>query len=134
MEQHERRELLALIGDTIEMGLVENVAAMFRQDPDLYLLAGELIRDERFVVRVGMAVLFEELVMTRPVEIRLAIPALLPLLTDQTAAIRGEAATLLGIIGSPEALAAVASLHHDTDPQVAEIVADIMAAQTNTPR
>lgn len=134
MEQHERQELLALIGDTIETGLVENVAAMFRQDPDLYLLAGDLIRDERFVVRVGMAVLFEELAVTRPAEIRLAIPALLPLLTDQTASIRGEAATLLGIIASPEALAAVVSLHHDADPQVAEIVADILAAQINAQR
>ena len=134
MEQHERRELLALIGDTIETGLVENVAAMFLQDPDLYQLAGELIRDERFVVRVGTAVLFEELAVTRPAEIRLATPVLLPLLTDQTASIRGEAATLLGIIGSPEALAAVATLHHDADPQVAEIVADILAAQTSTQR
>lgn len=129
MEQQERRELLSLIGDFIEMGHVENIAAMFRQDPDLYALTGDLIRDERFVVRVGMAVLFEELAATRPEEIDRAVPVLLPLLQDLTAYVRGEAATLLGIIASPEALAAIAPLLKDSDPQVAEIAADILGDQ-----
>jgi HEAT repeat protein len=129
MEQHDRRELLSLIGDFIEMGHVENIAAMFRQDPDLYALTGDLIRDERFVVRVGMAVLFEELAVTRPEEIVRAVPALLPLLQDLTASVRGEAATLLGIIASPEALAAIVPLLQDSDPQVAEIAADILSEQ-----
>jgi HEAT repeat protein len=130
MDQHERQELLALIGSFIEMGHVDNIAAMFRQDLRLYTLTGDLLRDERFVVRVGMAVLFEELTATRPAESRLAIPALLPLLQDQIAYIRGEAATLLGIIASPEALAAIVPLLHDSDPQVAEIAADILAEQS----
>lgn len=129
MEQHDRRELLSLIGDFIEMGHVENIAAMFRQDPDLYALTGDLIRDERFVVRVGMAVLFEELAATRPEEIDRAVPVLLPLLQDQTAHVRGEAATLLGIIASPEALAAIVPLLQDSDPQVAEIAVDILGEQ-----
>jgi HEAT repeat protein len=111
------------------MGLVENIAAMFRQDARLYALTGDLLRDERYVVRVGMAVLFEELAATRPDEIQLAVPVLRPLLRDSVAHVRGEAATLLGIIASPEALAAVAPLLHDTDPQVAEIAADILAEQ-----
>jgi HEAT repeat protein len=127
MERHERRELLSLIGNFIEMGHVENIAAMFRQDQRLYSLTGDLLRDERFVVRIGMAVLFEELAATRPAETQLAIPVLLPLLQEKTPYLRGDAATLLGIIASPDALAAVALLLHDTDPQVAEIAADILA-------
>lgn len=127
MERHERRELLSLIGNFIEMGHVENIAAMFRQDQRLYSLTGDLLRDERFVVRIGMAVLFEELAATRPAETQLAIPVLLPLLQEETPYLRGDAATLLGIIASPDALAAVALLLHDTDPQVAEIAADILA-------
>lgn len=127
MKQHERQELLALIGDFLEMGHVENIAAMFRQDLRLYALTGDLLRDERFVVRVGMAVLFEELAATRPAEIDLAVPFLLPLLKDDTAYVRGEAATLLGIIASPEALAAIGPLVRDRDAQVAEIAADILA-------
>lgn len=129
MDQPERQELLALIGSFIEMGHVDNIAAMFRQDHRLYALTGELLRDERFVVRVGMAVLFEELAATRPAEIQLAIPFLLPLLQDETPYVRGEAATLLGIIASPEALAAIVSLQNDKDPQVAEIAVDILAEQ-----
>lgn len=129
MEQHERQELVALIGNFLEMGHADNIAAMFRQDPRLYALTGNLLRDKRFVVRVGMAVLFEELAATRPSEIHLAVPVLLPLLRDQVASIRGETATLLGIIGSPEALAAIAPLLHDPDPQVVEIVTDILAEQ-----
>jgi len=127
MNQHERQELLALIGNFIEMGHVENIAAMFRQDLRLYALTGDLIRDERFVVRVGMAVLFEELAATRPAEIHLAVPFLLPLLQDNAAYVRGEAATLLGIIASSEALAAIGPLVRDSDAQVAEIAADILA-------
>ena len=118
-----------MIGNFLEMGHADNIAAMFRQNPRLYALTGDLLRDERFVVRVGMAVLFEELTATRPGEIQAAVPVLLPLLRDQTASIRGEAATLLGIIGSPEALAAIVPLLHDSDQQVAEIAADILAEQ-----
>jgi HEAT repeat protein len=129
MDQQERQELFTLIASFIEMGHVENIAAMFRQDLRLYTLTGELLRDERFMVRIGMAVLFEELAATRPEEIHLAIPYLLPLLQDNIAYVRGEAATLLGIIASPEALAAIAPLQHDSDPQVAEIVLDILAEQ-----
>jgi len=129
MDQHERRKMLSLIGNFLEMGHADNIAAMFRQDQRLYTLTGDLLRDERFVVRVGMAVLFEELAATRPGEIHLAVPVLLPLLRDQVASIRGEAATLLGIIGSAEALAAIVPLQHDPDPQVAEIIADILAEQ-----
>ncbi|MHB8809639.1 MAG: HEAT repeat domain-containing protein [Desulfobulbaceae bacterium] len=129
MEQHERQELVALIGSFLEMGHADNIAAMFRQDQRLYALTGDLLRDERFVVRVGMAVLFEELAATRPGEIQAAVPVLLPLLRDQVASIRGEAATLLGIVGSPEALAAIVPLLHDPDPQVAEIAADILVEQ-----
>lgn len=129
MEQHERHELLALIGDFIEMGHVDNIAAMFRKDRDLYALTGDLLRDARFVVRVGMAVLFEELAATRPEEIKLAVPVLLPLLQDENAYVRGEAATLLGIIASPEALAGISPLLKDADSQVAEIATDILAGQ-----
>jgi HEAT repeat protein len=129
MEQHQRQELLTLITNFIEMGHVENIAAMFRQDLNLYTLTGDLLRDERFVVRIGMAVLFEELAATRPDEIHRAIPFLLPLLQDQIAHVRGEAVTLLGIIASPEALAAIVPLQNDSDPQVAEIAFDILAEQ-----
>jgi len=40
--------------------------------------------------------------------------------------VRGEAANVLGIIGSPEALAPLSVLLDDDSPQVVEIVRDIL--------
>jgi len=118
-------DLVKVIGDFLELGHVENIVAMFKQDPHLYDLAGDLLRDERFAVRLGTAVLFEELALVRPGEVSLAIPALLPLLQEGNPLLRGEAATILGIIGTSEALQHLAPLAADPDPQVREIIADI---------
>ncbi|MBI5558921.1 MAG: HEAT repeat domain-containing protein [Deltaproteobacteria bacterium] len=117
-------ELTKVIGDFPEMGHVDNILAMFKQDPAHYLLTGELLRDERFMVRMGVAVLFEELKVIRPGEVQLAVPALAPLLADTTPWIRGEAVHLLGIIGGPEARALIEPMLTDPDPQVREIAAD----------
>ena len=119
-------DLLKIIGDFLELGHVENIVAMFKQDTSLYSLTGDLIRDERFSVRLGTAVLFEELVAMRPDETSLAIPFLLPLLQEENPLLRGEAATILGIIGSPDALQHLRQLANDPDPQVREIIADII--------
>jgi hypothetical protein len=81
----EDRELLQVIGDFLEQGLAENIAAMFRQDPSLHRLTGQLLRDQRFMVRMGVAVLYEELAVTSPADLPRAIPALKPLLSEPTA-------------------------------------------------
>jgi hypothetical protein len=119
-------DLLKIIGDFLELGHVENIVAMFKQDTSLYSLTGDLISDERFSVRLGTAVLFEELVAMRPDETSLAIPFLLPLLQEENPLLRGEAATILGIIGSPDALQHLEPLTDDPDPQVREIITDIL--------
>lgn len=126
MLKKEEREIVAVIADFLELGHVENIMAMFKQDSALYALSAEVLRDERFMVRMGMAVLFEEMMAIRPQEAALAIPALLPLLTEETPWIRGEAVNLLGIIGTPEALAMVKPLADDPEPQIREMVQDIL--------
>ena len=120
------KELLRTIGEFIELGHVENIVAMFKQDPGYYRFTGDLLRDERFVVRMGMVLLFEELAAIRPDEVALAVPTLLPLLAEKQAYIRGEAVTLLGIIASRKALDALEPLRHDPEPQIVEIVNDIL--------
>ena len=122
-------DLLKVIGDFLELGHVENIVAMYKQDRSLYSLTGELIRDERFTVRLGVAVLFEELAALRPDNLHLAIPSLLPLLKESNPILRGEAATILGIIGGSEAIANLLTLQNDPDQQVLEIVTDILAQQ-----
>lgn len=119
-------DLLKVIGDFLELGHVENIVAMYRKDTSLYKLTGDLLRDERFTVRLGTAVLFEELTRVQPNETSLAIPSLLPLLQEKNPLLRGEAATILGIIGSPYALQHLRQLKEDPDPQVREITADII--------
>ncbi len=99
---------------------------MFRKDSSLYSVTGKLLRDERFAVRMGTAVLFEELVTTRPEEVRLAIPHLEPLLADDIPWVRGEAAHILGIIGTSQALALLEPMLSDPDHQVREIAADFL--------
>jgi hypothetical protein len=119
-------DIVQVIGDFLELGHVENIVAMFKQDKSLYVFAGDLLRDERYAVRLGVAVLFEELALARPKEVSLAIPSLLPLLEEQDPKLRGEAATILGIIGSRAALVPLLKLVNDRDPQVREIIADII--------
>ena len=122
------QELRQVMADFLEMGHVENIMAMVRQDPSLYRLTGDLLRDERFMVRMGVAVLFEAMREERPDEVPLAIPSLVPLLTEPTPWIRGEAANILGLIGTPAALALLEPLRHDPEPQIREIVADYLPA------
>ena len=69
---------------------------------------------------------FEELAEIRPEEISLAIPFLLPLLQEKNPLLRGEAATILGIINTPAALQQLKTLADDPDPQVREIISDIL--------
>lgn len=127
MEVHSN-EVIKVIGDFLEMGHVENIVAMFKQDPSHYLLTGELLRDERFMVRLGVAVLFEELILIRPDEVGLALPALVPLLADPTPWVRGEAVNILGIIGGDEAQELIGAMRADPDQQVREIAADFFKA------
>ncbi len=125
-----REELIKVIGDFLEKGHVENIIAMFKQDTSCYELVGDILKDERFMVRMGVAVLFEELVLARPAEVNFSIPSLLPLLSDDTSYIRGEAATILAIINTPESLVALTPLQNDPDPQVAEIVRDVLETKS----
>ena len=125
MNRHDP-ELIKVITDFLEQGFADSIAAMFRKDSSLYSVIGELLRDERFAVRMGTAVLFEELVETRPEEVRRAIPHLKPLLADDIPWVRGEAAHILGIIGTSQALSLLEPMLSDPDHQVREIAADFL--------
>lgn len=115
-------ELKKVIADFLEMGHVDNIIAMFRKEPLYYSWTGELLDDERFAVRIGVSVLFEELKALQPDKLPLAIPSLLPLLQSDSPNIRGEAVSLLGIIASPEAVSHIRHMATDSSPQVREMV------------
>jgi hypothetical protein len=122
-------ELKKVIGDFLDMGHVDNIAAMFRREPGYYDWTGEILNDPRFQVRLGVSVLFEELRLLQPEKIGLAIPSLLALLHAVPPApsyARGEAVSVLAIIGNDAAMAAVQDMAVDSDPLVAEVARDIL--------
>jgi len=120
-------ELLKVIADFLEMGHVQNIVEMFKQDTRYYGWVGQMLSDERFAVRLGVSVLFEYLIEERPDDIQLAVPSLAKVLNHETAWVRGEAVSVLSIIGSQEAMSLIKNMERDPDPQVAGIARDILS-------
>lgn len=116
------QELKKVIADFLDQGHVDNIMAMFRREPKYYGWTGELLNDDRFSVRLGVSVLFEELQAIQPDKLPLAIPSLVKLLRSEEPLIRGEAVSILGIIGTKEAMAEINHLCDDPSPQVREMV------------
>jgi HEAT repeat protein len=114
-------QLKEVIADFLEMGHVDNIIAMFRHDQRYYQWVGEILADERFSVRLGISVLFEELKELEPDQLRLAIPSLTQLLNTDDPLYRGEALSLLGIVCTADALELVARHLGDENPQVREM-------------
>jgi len=114
-------ELKKVIKDFLEMGHVDNIVAMFRRDPIYYTWTGDILDDERFNVRLGVVVLFEELQSLQPDKLEFAVPSLSRLLQNASPLIRGEAITVLGIVGSEEAIEHVRDMVDDPSPQVREM-------------
>ena len=119
-------ELKKVIADFLEMGHVENIIAMFMQEPRYYEWTGDLLRDERFAVRLGMSVLFEELKAQQSEELHRAEHSLITALASEQSWVRGEALSVLAIIGSEAALAQVRRHLDDPAPEVAEVAKDIL--------
>ncbi len=122
-------ELKKVIADFLDMGLVENIVAMFRREPRYYAWTGEILNDSRFQVRLGVSVLFEELRDAQSDRVDLATPSLLALLDTVPALpayVRGEAVCVLAIIGSSAAMDGVRAMADDPDPLVAETAREIL--------
>ncbi len=115
-------ELKKTIKDFLEMGHVDNIVSMFKRDASYYPWTGTLLDDERFNVRLGVTILFEELKEIQPDKLELAVPSLKELLKSDSPNIRGEAVGVLGIIGSRPAVALIEMMKEDPHPQVQEMV------------
>lgn len=120
-------ELVTVIKDFLEMGHVDNIVAMFHRNHEYYNWTGAILDDERFNVRLGVSVLFEELKKREPQALDIARPSLLPLLKSEKVHIRGEAISILGIIGSEAACDAIKTMLADKQSQIREVAADILS-------
>lgn len=119
-------ELLSVIKDFLEMGYVENIVAMFYQEPRYLEWTGAVLDDERFNVRLGVSVLFEELQARKCSHLDRAVDSLKKLLDSDQSLLRGEALSVLAIIDGPELGGIARRMSRDDDPQVREIAADII--------
>ena len=115
-------ELKKVIADFLEMGHVENIVSMFKRYPEYYDWTGDLLKDDRFNVRLGLTIAFEELQALVPHETPRAIASLSSLLRHESPLIRGEAIGILGIIASREALQLIEQMRGDSSPQVQEMI------------
>ena len=126
MEEVSDMELLSVIKDFLEMGHVENIAAMFQQEPRYLEWTGAVLDDERFNVRLGVSVLFEELQARRCMHLERAVASLKQLLDSDQPLLRGEALSVLAIINGPDLRLIAENMLDDPDPQIREIAADIV--------
>lgn len=126
MDQVSDKELKKVIADFLEMGHAENIVAMFRQEPAYLKWSGELLNDERFNVRLGISVVFEELKDDGNPELYLAIPSLATALTSDWDLLRGEAISVLSIIGTNTARNHIVKMKKDPSPQIRELVTVIL--------
>jgi len=97
-------DIKKLIADYMEDGMLDNIVDMFKHDRDLYAYIGELMSDERIMVRIGVSALVETLRAEDSKNVSRALPSLIPLLEDQNPMLRADAAYLLGIIGHRDAI------------------------------
>lgn len=111
-------DLRSMIADYMEDGFLENIIDMFRRDGELYSLIGDLIKDERVRVRIGVTALLEELRKSDSGNISRALDTLLPLLHHDNPVVRGDAANLLGIIGDRSAVQHLEKSLHDDNENV----------------
>jgi len=128
MSQISQEELIEVIKDFLEMGHVDNIVAMFDRDPRYFSWTGTILDDERFAVRLGVSVLFEELQARGNRSLHQAVPSLERLLDAEQPLLRGEALSVLAIIGSGNIRDQAERMHNDSDPQIREIAADILAS------
>ncbi len=124
INETDEKEFTKLISDDLESGALEKVIELFRYNKTLFLVVGNLLRDERMKVRLGANMLIDELREEKPDDVKLALPGVLPLLQDQNPTIRGDAADMLGMIGSVEHIGSLQELLKEDNHQIVEIATD----------
>lgn len=93
-----------MIADYMEKGYLENIVDMFKHDEDVYAYVGDLIKDERLIVRISMSALFDILKEEDTEHISKAISCILPLLKDGNPVVRSDAAYFLRMIRQRDVL------------------------------
>jgi HEAT repeat protein len=124
MDDHEMKAMLI---EYMGNGFLENIIAMLKQDSSLYRFIPDMLGDDNLRVRLGATALVEELVVEHQKELATAVQGLIGLLTHENPTIRGDAASVLGVIRDASAIDALRICLHDDHPGVREIARDALA-------
>lgn len=119
-------EMQAMLIEHMGKGFLENIIALFRQEPELMRFIPAMAADEAMSVRLGTTALVEEMAGEHREHLRAAVPGLLGLLEHDNPTVRGDAANLLGVIGDRSAEDGLRRLRKDPNPAVREIVDDAL--------
>lgn len=117
-------EMQAMLIEYMGRGFLENIIALFKEEPDLMRFIPALASAEEMAVRLGVTALVEEMTAEYRDRLRIAVPGLVELLRDKSPTRRGDAAYLLGVIADRSAIDALGRLQEDPNPAVREIAAD----------
>jgi len=124
MQDHAMKSMLV---EYMDMGFLENIMAMFKQDSSLYRFIADMLGDDNLRVRLGATALVEELAGDHLQELRAAVPGIIGLLTHENPTIRGDAASALGIIKDPSSISALRACLQDVHPGVREVARDALS-------
>ena len=117
-------DVAAFLGE----GALDTLVSLFKTDPGLHALVGELLASPEIGVRLGAAALVEELAAVDPARRPQAAAALAPLLAAADPVLRGDAAYLLGFTGGAAELPALdAVAAADPSADVREAAAEAAA-------
>jgi HEAT repeat protein len=124
MQDHEMKAMLV---EYMGKGFLENIIALLKQDRSLYRFIADMLGDENLRVRLGAMALVEELVAGHREELGAAVQGIIELLKHENPTIRGDAASVLGIIKDPSAIDALRACLHDVHPGVREVARDALS-------
>lgn len=115
----------AQVAEFLGQGMLDVLVDLFKSDPTHYGLLGELLSSPEMGVRLGASALVEELAVSDPDRRPLAALVLAPLLAETDPVRRGDAAWLLGFVGSAGELAALEAIAaQDPNADVREAAAE----------
>jgi HEAT repeat protein len=120
-------EMKSMLVEYLGRGFLDNIAALFRQEPSLCRLIPDLLGQESLHVRLGTVALVEELIKSHREAVRAAVPGLVGLLKHENPTIRGDAASVLGTIGDIAAIPGLEAGMGDGHAAVREAIRDALA-------
>ncbi len=123
MNDSEMRDMLI---DYMGRGFLDNIIALFRQDATVYRFIADMLGDDNIRVRLGATALVEELAREHRNELKTAVPGLIALLGHENPTIRGDAASVLGMIRDETSVAALQACLKDDHPGVREAARDAL--------